>query len=103
MTAKYSAFDKGKRAGPDFAAKVSDVTDENYSQRAESHARAWDRCATLHRDDPNLGDWLVYLEKYAPKRHKLALDAIAKRGYYTFPDRHPSDFDIRFKAEERPF
>jgi hypothetical protein len=99
---EYSAL-KRKPNDPSFAAKCDDVNDENYFERAERHAGAWDRCATLHRDDPNLGHWLRYLEKYAPKRHKLALDAIAKRGYYTFPDRHPSDFDIRFKAEERPF
>lgn len=103
MTAKYSAFDRGRKNDPTHAAKFDDVTDDNYAQRAETHANSWDRCATLHRGDPNLSDWLVYLEKYAPQRHKLALDSVAKRGYYTFPDKHPSDFDIRVTKEEMPF
>ena len=99
---RYSAFER-KRNDPTHAAKFDDICDENYFQRAETHARSWDRVATLHKGDPNLNAWLVYLEKYTPKRHKLALDAIAKRGYYSFPDSHPFDFDIRVTKEEMPF
>jgi hypothetical protein len=95
---RYSAFEK-KRNDPLYAAKFDDVNDENYFERAVKHAEAWDRCATLRPNEPGYGAWMAYLERYAPKRLKLALDAVAKRGYYTFPDRHPSDFDIRVKGD----
>jgi hypothetical protein len=91
---EYSAL-KRKPNDPSFAAKCDDVTDENYFERADRHAGAWDRCATLRPGEAGYGAWMAYLETYAPNRHKRALDAVAKRGYYTFPDRHPADFDIR--------
>lgn len=92
--AKYSAFER-KRNDPLYAAKFDNVTDENYFANAMKHAEAWDRCATLRPGEDGYGAWMAYLETYAPKRHRLALDAVAKRGYYTFPDKHPAEFDIR--------
>lgn len=100
---KYSAFDRKTTQDPLYAAKFNDVNDENYFERAMKHATSWDRVATLREGDPGFSDWMVYLERYAPQRWNKALDAIAKRGYYSFPDKHPSDFDIRFVAEEKPF
>jgi hypothetical protein len=103
MQPKYSAFELKAKNNPSHAAKFDDVSDANYDQRAETHAKSWDRCATLHKGDPNLSAWLVYLEQYCPTKYQRVLDAVAKRGYYTFPDKHPFEFDIRVKAEETPF
>ena len=98
---RFSAFDKPK-APPTYAAKFDDVNDDNWWDRVKTHAAAWDKVATLHKDQDQeaIGHWLIYLERYAPTTRNKVLDSLGKRGYYSFPDRFPWEFDIRYTKDE---